>query len=598
MSIKWWAAAAAAVMTMAAAFGAFYETDMQLSDQWYQHTQASYGDVVLVEINEKALEAYGPFSDWGRGVIAKAIEALNESEECHPAVIGVDVLYSGTTDPEADRRLAEAAGKYGNVVTACAATFSSGIREAEDGSFYRDGMYITHFDEPYKELKECTEQGHINAMYDNDGILRHCLWKIDVGENREIFSFGAVVAEKFREYMGEDKLVTPPLGKRGFWYLPYTGGPGYYSESISVEDVIEGNVPADYFADRIVLIGPYAPGLQDRYLTSNSHAEYMYGMEYQANMIEALLREDYKKEAGEEIQLAILFLVLYYAALFFWKRNIRISTAAWIVTAVGWLFFARWMYGRGTILHLLWIPLGVTVFYIVSIGSNYAQAALEKHRITNTFKKYVAPEVVNEILNDDARNCLAPGGRVVDIAVLFVDVRGFTTMSEALSPDQVVEILNRYLTLTAKCIMDHRGTLDKFIGDATMAFWGAPIPQEDYVMNAAKAAIAMRDGSEELSKELMERFARTVAFGIGIHVGKAVVGNIGSPKRMDYTAIGDTVNTASRIESIAPGGTIYISPEVAERLRGRIRTTPLDHKIHLKGKAEDQEILILEEILE
>ena len=186
----------------------------------------------------------------------------------------------------------------------------------------------------------------------------------------------------------------------------------------------------------------------------------------------------------------------------------------------------------------------------------------------------------------------------MDIAVLFVDVRGFTTMSEALSPDQVVEILNRYLTLTAKCIMDHRGTLDKFIGDATMAFWGAPIPQEDYVMNAAKAAIAMRDGSEELSKELMERFGRTVAFGIGIHVGKAVVGNIGSPKRMDYTAIGDTVNTASRIESIAPGGTIYISPEVAERLRGRIRTTPLDHKIHLKGKAEDQEILILEEILE
>ena len=117
-------------------------------------------------------------------------------------------------------------------------------------------------------------------------------------------------------------------------------------------------------------------------------------------------------------------------------------------------------------------------------------------------------------------------------------------------------------------------------------------------MNAARTAVAMRQGSEELSKELTERFGRTVSFGIGIHVGEAVVGNIGSPERMDYTAIGDTVNTASRLESIAPGGTIYISREVAARLEGRIRTTPLTHKVHLKGKAGEQEILILEEILE
>ena len=145
--------------------------------------------------------------------------------------------------------------------------------------------------------------------------------------------------------------------------------------------------------------------------------------------------------------------------------------------------------------------------------------------------------------------------------------------------------------------MRNEGTLDKFIGDAAMAFWGAPRPQEDYVMKAVRAAEDMRRGSDQLSRQLMKRFGRTVSFGIGIHVGEAVVGNIGSPQRMDYTAIGDTVNTASRLESNAPGGTIYISREVADRLKGRIRVTSLGSSVKLKGKAEGFEVLTLDGIV-
>ena len=189
------------------------------------------------------------------------------------------------------------------------------------------------------------------------------------------------------------------------------------------------------------------------------------------------------------------------------------------------------------------------------------------------------------------------GGRVVNIAVLFVDIRGFTTMSEKLTPSEVVEILNQYLTLIADCIMRNGGTLDKFIGDAAMAFWGAPLPQEDYVMKAVRAAEDMRQGSDELSKVLMEKYGRTVSFGIGVHVGDAVVGNIGSPQRMDYTAIGDTVNTSARLEANAPARTIFISREVADCLEGRIRVTSLGTSIKLKGKS-DMEILTMDEILE
>lgn len=211
--------------------------------------------------------------------------------------------------------------------------------------------------------------------------------------------------------------------------------------------------------------------------------------------------------------------------------------------------------------------------------------------------RYTAPEIVNEILEQGAA-ALELGGKLTNIAVLFVDVRGFTPMSELLKPTEVVEILNRYLTLISGCIMRNHGTLDKFVGDAAMAFWGAPIPQEDYVMHAVQAARDMVKGSEALSKELMEKYGRTVSFGIGVHVGEAVVGNIGLPQRMDYTAIGDTVNIAARLEANAPGGTIYISRAVADALEGRICVTSLGDSVKLKGKKAGFEVLILEEIKE
>ena len=135
------------------------------------------------------------------------------------------------------------------------------------------------------------------------------------------------------------------------------------------------------------------------------------------------------------------------------------------------------------------------------------------------------------------------------------------------------------------------------VGDAAMAFWGAPLPQEDHVMLACRAAMDMVEGSEALSQELLAQYGRTVAFGVGVHVGPAVVGNIGSPKRMDYTAIGDTVNTSARLEANAPGGTVYISRAVADALEGRIRAESLGDTIKLKGKKDGFEILTLEEIL-
>ena len=587
---------AAAVLTAAAASGLLYKTDASLSDRLYQSGQAAGGDIVLVGIDQRALEDIGPFQQWGRDTMAQALEYLNAGEDCHPAVIGIDVLYAGETNPEADQWLAEAAGQYGNVVTAAAAEFGSQLVNEENGNFYVDDFSVLAFDEPYEKLKDASSQGHINAMYDKDGILRRSLFDIELPDGRKIPSFAWRITEKFQVSQGLPASAPPPADSRGFWYLPYSGLPGAYDESISVADLLSGEVPADYFDGKIVLIGPYAAGLNDTYVTAIDHAQQMYGVEYQANAVEALLSENYKTEVGDSLQLLVLFILAMLCVFAFQKFSLRLSACLWVLLTGGWVLLAKILYGCGLILHVLWIPAAVTILFIISVAVNYVRAAMEKRRVTATFKRYVAPEIVNELLKEGT-DSLGLGGKLCEIAVLFVDIRGFTTMSEVLTPEQVVEILNRYLTLTSSCIMKNGGTLDKFIGDATMAFWGAPLKTEDFVMKAAHAAMDMVEGSKTLSKELEAQFGRTVSFGIGIHVGPAVVGNIGALNRMDYTAIGDTVNTSSRLESNAPGGTVYISRAVADRLAGRIMTTSLGSSIRLKGKAEGFEVLTLDEII-
>lgn len=590
------ALAAAALLTLLAASGLLDNLDWTAADAWYQTRGAPEEDIVLVGIDQRAVEEIGPYQEWGRDVITMAIEALNESEDCRPAAIAVDVLYVGETDEGADAWLAEAAGAYGNVVTACAAQFADTFQESAEGVFQNQRFVVQTLEEPFPALRKATTQGHINAMLDTDGVLRHHMLYLYLPGGTRVPSMALAAAEMYRAYHGLDPVAPPPTDGHGFWYLPFTGQPGDFDAGISVADLISGEIPADYFAGKIVLIGPYTVGLQDDYITSADRSRAMYGVEYQANAIQALLLGEHKLEAGSGIQLAVLLVVLVLSCLLFLRLNVKGSTALWLVLSGGWLGLTKLLYARGLVLRVIWLPLGVTILYMGCIAVNYIRSALEKRQVTATFKRYVAPEIVNELLKEGS-DALELGGKLTNIAVLFVDVRGFTTMSEALTPPEVVAILNRYLTLIADCILKNGGTLDKFVGDAAMAFWGAPLPQEDYIMRAVRAAADMVKGSQALSEELMRQFGRTVSFGIGVHVGDAVVGNIGSPQRMDYTAIGDTVNTSARLEANAPGGKIYISRAVADALEGRIRVTSLGDSVKLKGKAEGFEVLILEEIL-
>lgn len=585
----------AGIFTIAAASGLFYEMDNRLSDALYQERRGTDARIAIVGIDQRSLEELGPFGTWDRRILAQTVSYLNQGD-IRPAVIGLDVLLAGETGTEGDLLLAEAAGTGENVVTAAAGTFGSSLVTAEDGTFYLDDFTVKSFDEPYKALRDVTAQGHINAMYDKDGILRHQLLELGLPDGRVFPSFALTIARKYIQQEEGREAGLPPADSRGFWYLNYSGLPEDYSEFISIVDLLEENIPPEYFADRIVLIGPYAAGLGDQYITSADRGEPMYGVEIQANAIHALLEGDYKEEPGAGVQLAVLFLVLAAAGAWFKSSGLAGGGAVWLAGSFAYVIIAKAAYEKGVVLHILWIPLGLTLFFGASVVLHYGKAVLEKQRVTATFKRYAAPEIVDEILRQGTQS-LELGGKLTQLAVLFVDIRGFTSMSEALEPGQVVEVLNSYLTLVSSSIKNHGGTLDKFIGDAAMAFWGAPLAQEDYVMKAVLAALDMAKEADRLGDQLEARFGRRLTFGTGIHTGPAVVGNVGAPDRMDYTAIGDTVNTASRLESNAPGGKIYISAAVANALEGRINAKAIG-SIRLKGKAGEFQVLELEGLTE
>ena len=216
----------------------------------------------------------------------------------------------------------------------------------------------------------------------------------------------------------------------------------------------------------------------------------------------------------------------------------------------------------------------------------FAKVRKEEH-IKNNLKRYLSSSIVDTVsLEAD----LKLGGHEEDISIMFIDIRNFTPLSEKLSPDEVVSLLNGFFNFTAEYIFKYKGTLDKFIGDCVMTIYGAPIKDEDHADNAVKTALEIRDYFlKDFRKQIKKDFKLDIDIGIGINSGPAIVGNIGTDDRMDYTAISDTVNTAERIESKSRDGAVYISRATRSRLKCKYKIISKG-EMTLKGKAEPQEV--------
>lgn len=561
--------------------------DKNVEDIFYHRAGSADSRIRIIGIDDKSMNALGDFSDWDRNIYAELVEKLCSDSEMKPAVIGFDVLFTGDGDDEGSIRFAKACADAGNVVCGFSYVFSKELITDRNGNLAVDMLYVQDKIEPYPALSEAVTLGFANALMDNDdGVIRSSF--LSYNENgTEQLGFSAAVYKKFTGKRPEyDGSIFP---------FRYSSGISGY-EVISLIDVLDGTVPHEVFANSIVLVGAYAAGMMDAYYVPVDKGSQMYGVEIHANVIQALLEG--KNLDKFPIVLDALITAVLTCILVIICNRLSVAQAAIVcaATAILRLGAGYLVFNSGYSGSVIVFPIIAVLTAVYFTGIHYYRASRAKRRIEGAFSKYVAPQVVKEIASDGTYT-LKLGGEIRDIAVIFVDIRGFTQLSEKLGPEQVVEILNSYMELGTSCIFKHGGTLDKFIGDAVMAVFNAPFDTEDHVFKAVQAALDMAAGSKKLEEECFERCGEKVGFGIGINCGSAVVGNIGCEFRMDYTAIGDTVNTAARLEAAAPRGKIYIGDEVYKRLNGRIKAD-LIGDIPLKGKSKSVTVYSVTDVVE
>ena len=374
---------AAVLMTSMFGFGWLKASDQAFSDSFYQKTGTAAENIVVVGLDQEALDVLGPLP-WPREYMADAVFYLNHADpDARPAVIGVDVLYTGEslTDPDGDRLLAEAAEEFGNVVVPSAAVFGSGYSESAEGLYKADPRSVLSWDSPYEALAMAADTGHGNAMSDTDGILRHALLSVEVPGIGKVDSFSRVIYEHWCDATGTPPSDLPKTSTDGFFYIPFSARGGQYCEGITFLDLLDGTAEPALFRDKIILIGAYAPGLQDSYITSLDHAAPMYGIDIHANLIQAYQKGFYPQEGKAAVQLCLHFVLVFLAAFFFWSAGLQAGILAWAGSCAGWLAFCAVVYHFGGVYHPLWVPVSFSLLLLSSVFLNTMRARDEKRRI-------------------------------------------------------------------------------------------------------------------------------------------------------------------------------------------------------------------------
>ena len=330
------------------------------------------------------------------------------------------------------------------------------------------------------------------------------------------------------------------------------GGPaGGAFRYVAAADVLAGRVKPELLAGAIVLVGTTAPGLNDLRATP-VNAEYP-GVEIHANLIKSILDDSFKQRPADAVTLevgqALLLGVLLALALPLLAPAWAILLSLAALAGAAALNFALYQH-FDMVLNLASLLLLVLGLFVLNVAWGYFFEVRRGQALVSRFGEYVAPELVAEMAEDPAQYSMEGESR--ELTVMFVDVRGFTTISEGLSPKQLREYINLYLTAMSEEIRDrHRGTLDKYIGDAVMAFWGAPVHYTDHASRAVATALAMQATAARLSQAFLQRGWPALKIGIGVNSGTMHVGDMGSAIRRAYTVMGDAVNLGSRLEGIS-----------------------------------------------
>ncbi len=358
---------------------------------------------------------------------------------------------------------------------------------------------------------------------------------------------------------------------------------------VPVWRILAGEVPDAEITGRIILVGASAAGLLD--LRSTPVDAAVPGVEVHAQAIEqmltgaALSRPDFM--TGAEV--LYLIAVGGLMAFLIYRAGAAIGATLGALTIVGvglasWLAYAK----LNWLVDPVYPTLAVTVLYIAGTVYLYLRTEGERRRVRHAFSRYMSPDMVAELAANPAR--LKLGGEIRDMSLLFADVRGFTTISEGLDAERLTRLVNRFLTPLSNVVLAHRGTIDKYMGDAVMAFWNAPLDDAEHARNAAEAALAMLSSLDGLNRELIAEAAaagepaKPIRIGVGLNTGSCCVGNLGSEQRFDYSVIGDDVNVASRLQDLTKTyGVSIIAGEATQKASSDLAYLPLG-AISVRGK--------------
>ncbi len=603
-----------------------------------------HDDIVIIDIDDPSIEKLGRFRNWPRWYYASVVSYLAEQ---NARVIGIDMLL-----PEPDvlskelitiyqdkkedivRQQLNLQGIHGNtreiirvvlknlgfdeefmdairhsdrVILPLAIIKSSDAREGDlrtareysreiplkvRSSFPKGTGIAVPTDMLLQGVKDL---GVVNTDSDIDGIIR----KVPLFYRyiKDVYpSFAFTIFLHAKELQNEEIRIVPgkyvevgdyriPVDEESRMLIDFLGSP-FSFRYISFYDVLMQRIGEGFFNDKMVLLGSSAVALSDLKPTPVSR-NMMPGVEVHANALYTFTNQSFIQYPTIPITLLVILAIAIVITLLASQCRPWLSLLLTILVFIGFLVFCDILFDTKHVWLEAVRPSYTLIFaYIVAIAYRFAVAERSKRELRRTFDRYVSKEVVEQIISNPAQ--LKLGGERKDITVLFSDIRGFTSMSESMQPEEVVGILNDYLTTMTDIILSLGGTIDKFIGDAIMAVFGAPIPYEDHTLRAAKAALKMRDALEDLWSKWMEEKKHPFDIGIGISTGEAIVGNIGSVRRTEYTAIGDIVNLGARIEPLNKefNTHILVSEAVYERVKDSISVSDIG-LVKVRGKKRE-----------
>jgi adenylate cyclase len=537
-------------------------------------TQAP-ADVCVVALDEDSIQELGlPAGAWPRDLHARLIQVLKAEGA---RAIAFDVLFDQPRDPEADEALRSALSDSGIVV------LGSTVSQVNDPRFRK-----AQIDEPYPAFaKAAAAVADVNFPTDRDGAIRTA-WLLH--QERKTLALAAAEIATGRPFGGDtsERLID--------YY-----GPARTIPTVSFYQAIDPAqyLPPDFFRDKVVFVGlsqPTAPGIapKDAFPTPfrGASGEPTYGVEIHATLAGNILEGRRIGLLPPVAEAALLLLLPLIASLAFvglrplWG-GVAFLALELLPLGTGYLAFTS---GHTWIPVVIPSVLQLPATYVLSLVWYYLTTVRERERIKRAFSFYLSPDMIKRIAADP--DSLNLGGEEVVATALFTDIKGFTPLAEGLSAPETASLLNRYFSEVTGHIFEAGGTLIKYIGDAVFAIWGAPLRMEDHATQACRAALAMArqqrasEGDADPVGKLITR--------IGVHTGEMLVGNLGSSQRFDYTAIGDAVNLAARLEGLnkAFGTLALVSGDTLAKTDGRFAVRPLG-RARVVGRSEPVEIFEL-----